>query len=309
MKRLIVKNKLLLAILILPLFSSAKKQPSFMDLIKETNQYLEAYENVWPSYNEYYSVKELSFLKSEIKNIADSEYNTGNGVLNAEQDSVESFFVSIWLQEKIMENLKMLAAHKDFINYDIANLLKSNEINIAVSNDKKLYNFSIDEKSGGSYRSRLSTTHYIKTAPNNAGFQSIDVSESDSFIFPRDGLDHIYTIETIEGTKYILSTTVRFCNTCFYSSIYLVSYRNDAFVEEFRYSVESRDPESGVWYEPENQVVYVDYFVDDLNKDDHITEIFKEEEYNDMHIKHERSYIFNGKTFDLMKYSWEKTKH
>ncbi len=134
-------------------------------------------------------------------------------------------------------------------------------MSIVVSDDRKLFNFSLDEKTNGSYKSRISITYYTadSTPPSRKSKDDPEIINQ-HHVFKGDGFHGIYSIETEEGTKYVLTGYVRGCS----NNIMLVSLKNGVFEQDFSYSVNSRSWEEGVRYSPKNKIISVDYVTDDL---------------------------------------------
>ncbi len=99
---------------------------------------------------------------------------------------------------------------KRIINYPIETLLNQNEISISKSNDNKIFFFSIDEKTGGSYRTSKTIIHYrLSNGIVKAEFFSGKASEE----LATSTYGHIYLLDSLTQ-KYFVIGGVQVCNTC-----------------------------------------------------------------------------------------------
>ncbi len=276
----------------------------FKKLIEETNHYLTQYSKLTPF--GYYPISEFKLSKKEtIELLIDADYDA---TLSQNKDSIQSYHMIFYFQEKIIERINQLTSHPEFQKVNIRQLINSSELNIAVSDDNKLFNFSFDEKAGGTYRSQISITHYTDFNPKD----STQLSEFNSF-FSSDGYGEIYTLKTDEGTKYVLTGYVRGCSYCFQSFVRLISFNDNKFKEEFMYSKTNRDWNDGVTYNHDTKTIVVDYHIDDLTPYCHCSGDIEEHKFNyDKYADNKYSvncqckFIFNGLTFELVEESWKK---
>lgn len=170
----------------------AQKKESFDKLIKEAIQFLKVYNELspYPS-DQYYSLRDFGLTKQEIKEIQDTEdvYN-----FNSEQDSISNFGLIELYQIKIVNQLKKIAAHKNFWEQDIKRYLDNEDLSVVKSDDGMLYCFMLDGKSGGTYQSRVSVVCY-KGQP--AALISGTVNDSRIYKgFNSDGYSEIYSLES-----------------------------------------------------------------------------------------------------------------
>ncbi|MDG5816149.1 hypothetical protein QA601_13730 [Chitinispirillales bacterium ANBcel5] len=298
--------KILFTVILLPIIVFGQTKSDFEKLIEETNQYLNQYSLLSPFADEYYSISTFGLSKKEIKEDFEDEYY--DEMLSENKDSIQSYYMIMYFQRKITENINQIVKHPYFCKVSIKELLNSNELSIVVSEDNKLYNFSFDEKTGGTYRSRISITHYTEFFPQD----STQLAEFNSF-FKSDGYNGIFTLKTDEGTKYVLTSSARVCLSCFETSVRLITFKDNEFKEEFKYSVSSRDWNEGVSYNHETKTIAVDYHIDDLtpqcycsgetDEDKFSFDVFADNEYS---INCKCKFVFNGKTFELVEESWKK---
>jgi hypothetical protein len=318
-----MKTKLLFPSLFFVLFCNisvdAQSQKSYSKLITTTNQYLEKYSNLSPYGSDENIAYESSGLsKADIKYLK-KNYQEFDGYTI---DSISEFNLLLEFQGLIIQNLTEIMNHERFLDTKIEEQLSRDyDLAIVVSNDRKLFNFSLDEKTGGSYRSRISITYFTEDTkpPYIKGEDDLEIINQHG-IFDGDGFDAIYTLNTKEGTKYLIASSVRGCNYCFETSLMLVSYNDGAFIQEFYYSVNSRDWEEGVFYNEANQTIDVDYFTDDLTTDCDCINAAEDDYRNDsdsywdnaeelpFQKKCSCTFKFNGTNFELTKESWERVE-
>ena len=189
-------------------------------------------------------------------------------------------------------------------------------MSIIKSDDNKLFNFSIDEKTGGTYRSRISLMHYseidTKNLPNEKEI-SENIKTNPYLVFEGNGFNEIYTVPTKEGIKYLLIGDVRGCSYCFETHVMLVKFDAGLFKCEFYYSVNSRSWETGVKYNSKTKTITVDYETDDLtpecgclnNSED---EIITDYDAEPIRQKCHCEFGFNGLNFELLKEHRETIK-
>lgn len=289
-------------------YSIAQSQKSFDKLINKTNRYLDVYSGLTPFGEDYVNISNFKMSRADIKEMKIEAHGDDNIFKNS--ITVEKFFFMYFIQEKIESNIHALLAHSQFVNNSIDSLLNE-EISIIKSDDNKLYNFSLDEKTGGTYRSRISWMYY-----SDLNIDSINILNQDSDYkidpyeaFQSDGFSEIFTLNTEEGVKYLLTAYVRGCSYCFGNSIRLIQFKNGEFSTDFLYSTYSRSWDSGITYDSENRVINVEYQTDDLTSYCNCSEE-PEDDYEKESLDLDDDFVFrncscefkfNGKTFVLSK--------
>ena len=113
---------------------------------------------------------------------------------------------------------------KRIINYPIETLLNQDEIFISKSNDNKIFFFSIDEKTGGSYRTSITIIHYRLTN----GTVKAD-------FFDEMNYGQVFLLDRL-NQKYFVIGSVQTCNTCNASSAITIkldtnSYQTDLIAQ------------------------------------------------------------------------------
>jgi len=116
------------------------------------------------------------------------------------------------VQHEITTKLIRVLRDKQILNYQIEELFTNPELSISKSPDKRIYFFSLDEKTGGSFRSNK-TIIYYQTLDNkiNAHFygnDKLDLRASSSY-------GDIHLIDSLTH-QYIVIGGVTTCNTCLF---------------------------------------------------------------------------------------------
>lgn len=318
--RLNKKIGLIFALCFVTSFGFGQSQKSFEKLVSKTNEYINQYSKLSPyGYEEFFSLKDSGLPKENIKYIkAHSNEYSGYS-----KDSISELDLLLEFQELITGNIKNIISHDKFKKNNIKDLLNNDlDLLITVSDDKKLYNFSLPEKTGGTYRSRISIMHYIEINQDSLPTQEeIDkrIKISPYTVFDGDGFNSIHSIETRKGTKYVLTGYVRGCSYCFETNVMLVRLEGGIFQQDFVYSISSRSWEEGVSYDPNSKIITVDYVTDDLTTDCDCSNFVELDEEPDNYYSYSKetepinkrchcTFEFNGLNFVLIKESWEKIK-
>lgn len=152
-----MKSKFLLFLCLFPVLLFSQKQESFTSIVDQLNKDLIQFEKLLAHGEEYLPIKGFDLSKKETKGlIKETDYDA---ILTKNRDSIRQFYMIVYFQERILDQLQRLLIHPDFEKYDIAKMVHE-ELLVVKSADNKLYNFSLDEKTGGSYRSRFSIMHF-----------------------------------------------------------------------------------------------------------------------------------------------------
>jgi hypothetical protein len=262
---------------------------TFDQLIDNTLKYLDIYSEIYPDMTgeDRYAYSNIGFSTTTLDSIRkdSSEYEYYS------QDSIDAFSLIYILQNKIMSSLKAVTQHPQFKQTkDITQRLKADNLAIAHSPDYKLFNFSIDEKTGGTYRSRLSLSYYTDATP-----------DTDYTNLEGDGFDKIDTIHTQNGQiHYLLHSYVRTCSYCFDMGIAKVYFQNDAFEDDFVYGLSIRNFETGkITYDSKSHQIIADYETDDLTPTCACLATKRTDEIPEMGTKCRCVFEFDGRTFVL----------
>ena len=266
---------------------SDNNDESFNSLISQLNNYLSHYSNYTGHEYGYIELnaKKLGFTIKEIKELQKEDIE-----LNQSKDSIEFQALLLTYQDKISNIITKLVKHEKFIN-SISKTLFHEELTVISSPDNKLFNFNIDEKTGGTYRSRISIMYYSET-------DSIYEGE----FFESDGYGLIDTLQTDSGVKYLMQGSVRGCSMCFTTHISLIQFRENEFHWDFYYRFDSRDWDDDISVDSTKRKIEVSYHLNDLQETCTCeSETEGELEYNmDKNILCSCVYQFNGSTFELI---------
>lgn len=267
-------------------------------LVKHTEKLFSIYDTVSPSAD--YDVRQFGLNRHD--QIA---------LRRVHEDSISTSYIVSYithnLSNMIWDDLVKILKWKNIDDYDLSLLLK-NHISVAKSPDGKLYNFSFDEKTGGTYKSAISIIYYN---PAKGVSYIIDNEEPDKAVFKTDGYFNIDTINTRHGVKYLLNGGVTSCMTCADHYVDLVHFEKGKFVNDFSYNVSIRrqfnmaedNREEGIDYDNKNHIIKINYQTNDLTptcncgKYGVISPGSAEEDDKSGNIN--CIYGFNGKTFVL----------
>lgn len=281
---------LLLALLIS--CNSPGQEKSFTALAEEVNA-IDGYYNQVPTfYTQMAALKDFNLSYEAVR--AELHEET---LYSAGKDSVEVGALREYYQAKLFSKLDELFAHKDFSKHDIVKLLS---LQIIKSDDNKLFTISIDENTGGSYRSRLSAVYYIPNKPAERRINNF---------FDTDGYSTIYTLNTPQGSKYLLLGQVVGCNSCYVEYALLMHFENGKPSEDFKYRTEIRGWDETIVYDPDTEFLTINYMTSDLSPHCNCTDIENEgtDELTDWECS--CTFVFNGKTFELAKNESRKIRH
>lgn len=291
-----------------------QSQKSFEKVIAETNEYLSRYCELNPfADNELVAIEDADLPNKVTKELKKEMLEYGPA------DSISNMDLIFLYQDLIVGNINILLNHSKFQENKIETLLNRDcDLSIAISSDRRLFNFSLAEKTGGTYRSRISITYHTESSPPEISESIFQDRPEQDGLFEGDGFSGIYLLPSDSGRMYLLTSYVRGCSYCFETSATVISWNGEYFESEFDYSVNSRDWNGGVSYDSALQMIVVDYVTDDLTPEcscGWYSSYYEDEEYQDdseddeglpESIKCHCTFQFNGKTFELIKHSWEK---
>lgn len=295
--------KIVLMLTILPLLLFGQSKPSFSELITQAEQYFSEYNKLSPYGDEYVALSAYSISEAEVIDLVmDRDIDE---ILSKSKDSIICNELLYFFQDKLLHCIDQIVHHPDFLTKEQYSAIEQIGIAFVKSDDHKLLNISFDEKTGGSYRSQISRIYYI-----NEKNKVVDITDNE--VFARDGYDAIYSLDTEEGRKYVLTGSVRACSYCFETFVQLL---NSDFEEEFSYGTNNRDWNDGVWYDHEKKEITVDYHIDDLSSYCHCAGEINEDQFDydrfgdhQYFINCKCTFVFNGKEFELVAESWRKIK-
>lgn len=253
------KVRLLLLILLIKLSLSGQSQASFTEIVTETNAYLSSYETINPylDYDEVFLIKDTGLPKRLIE----EKYSGIDSI--SKEDLIEDY------QSLISDHIRALFTHKNFQNYDIEEMLWSDLLYIRNSDDHTLYNITFDAKTGGTYKGMISLMFYFEEQETNESEEKAIIGkECQQYdIFEENGYVDIDLIETKEGVKYVLNSSVSTSSISTFGSIMLVKYVDGNFVREFYYTVHTEGLGAEISYHPDSYTIEVEYENDYLKED------------------------------------------
>ena len=139
-------------------------------------------------------------------NVLLKQYDT----LSPFSDNENIFDLIDSLSNEITTCLLKVLNDKRILNYQIENLFTEDELMISKSADNRIYFFSIDEKTGGSYRTSKTIIHYrLLNGVVKADFFGGDESEA----LATSTYGEIYLLDSLTQ-KYFVIGGVQVCNTC-----------------------------------------------------------------------------------------------
>jgi hypothetical protein len=306
-----MKHRKYILIIIFCCLAFFAKAQNIENLISQTEEYLSVYDILSP-WVEYYSLKDFSFSEEELKDI------------DLENDSIEGYNIISIFQNRILDNIDKIAHHKDFPQ-------KGSDLFLAAP-DNKLFNFTLFENTGGSYKSFISIIYY-KENNDLVYYEYSNGENTNNPVFAPDGYFSIDTIQTNSGVKYLLQGCVITCMTCCSQYITLIQFENDHPVCEFSYQLNTRgaglsavltdwNPDwewlekNIIYYNDTTKIITIEYATDDLTHD-----CFCEQECNNDTYRGESGdeypvihrnchcvFAFNGETFELIEQCWQKRK-
>ena len=285
---------------------------SIKKIIKELNSYLEVYEKLSAHGDEYHSLHSLKLTKQDL--ISEFEEPLG------QTDSILNFDAIYLIQSKIDTLLRQAFIHKKAATIDFKIEL-GHHLGVVKSEDNKLYNFSLFEKTGGSYHSFLSWIFYLdgKTFiefPVNDNW-TIDQNDKPT-VFEANGYDMIKSFIANNKMRYLLFGSTKACGACFIEFVTFVHFEDGDFVLDFEYSVDSRSSESKLFFDATNLSLSVFYDTDDLTTECYCSDELDDEntyEDEDDDIDEIKNYtcsclfIYDGGTFKLSKQVKEVIKN
>ncbi|WP_040282035.1 hypothetical protein [Psychroserpens damuponensis] len=305
------------SIVILFLFVvSATAQPKLKKSIDDLNLYLSVYDSLRSHGEHYYTPKLLKVTREDML----KEFGESFEPI----DSIETFESIGIIQSKIDELLRQTLTNKKASTLELETLFHEN-LSVVLSKDKKLINFSIDAKSGGSYQSRISWIYYL----NNDVFKEYPVhdkwdlrDQESPTIFEANGYYDIKTITSSKTTYYLLLGSVKTCGSCYVDYVTLVHFEKDDFDLDFEFAIDSRDYDEKIVFDETSKTLSVSYVTDDLSEDCFCSNeeyqtywtdgLTNDELFNDDETLKQQScrclFKFNGKTFELTKRSAEFIK-
>lgn len=260
----------------------AQDTSQILKTIDTLNFYLEKYSPLLPMGDDSYNINDLGISSEHI-----SEYKKD---IHLSSDSVDTYTAIEFVQDRIIHYTHLLLQMKGVSIRLLATKLNG-KMGVTISEDYQLANLSIDEKTGGTYRSRISWMCFQKGT-------TLHHWEDDG-----DGVSEIKVIQADSGTKYLLFQYTRGCSYCFAEELSLVHIQDTTLETDFSYFIDSRSWDQAIEYDEEKKLVKVYYETDDLTTDCYCNEAADEtekEESSDVQKTCKCLFRFNGNTFELV---------
>jgi hypothetical protein len=132
------------------------------------------------------------------------------GTLSPFSDNDNRFELIDSISDNITTKLLQILNDKRIINYPIETLLNQDQIFISKSNDNKVFFFSIDEKTGGSYNTSKTIIHYRLTN----GIVKAEFFEGEaSDALATSTYGQVFLLDAM-SQLYFVTGGVQTCNTC-----------------------------------------------------------------------------------------------
>ncbi len=234
--------------------------PTLKKQVKELNRDLKAYDTFSPFGS--YEAKSLRIPKKYLNSVMSDNMPDIEGQVSAN-------IPIVYYHELIGRGLNRVLHNKHIAAYRLEDIIDGKYIFISHSADRRLYSLSIDEKTGGSYRSQLTWVQYRAAHGRVYNYDLTGESADTTNVFNNDGFSIIADFHTPEGTKYLLQGYVMECNTCENQHIELVEFKAGRFTEDFGYTLNTRgayagNDNRGIGYDEQTRLITVDYTSDDL---------------------------------------------
>jgi|GEM_PF-1009374 len=227
-------------------------------LVDNVNRYLKAYDTLSPF--AVYEAKLSGIPQKYLDTTTDENLSDIKGKISG------SIPIGYY-QRLIWDGLGQILSDKHITTYRLDGILDGKYIFISHSADRRLYSLSIDEKTGGSYKSQLT---FVQYRAEDGKVYNYDLAKDDDApdslkVFNSDGFAIIADLHTPEGIKYLLQGDVMVCNTCQHEYVQLVKFKNGIFNEDFSYTLDTRGFGSpgGVAYDENARRITIDYKTDD----------------------------------------------
>ncbi len=202
------------------------------------------------------------------------------------------------ISNEITTRLLNILNDKRIINYPIETLLNQDEISISKSIDNKIFFFSIDEKTGGSYQTSKTIIHYrLLNGTVKADFFGDEASE----VLATSTYDQVFSLDSINQTYFVIGG-VPTCNTCFVSSAITIQLDSSSFQTDLIAQFDGRFDDLKVFeFDSISQILTYEYFAAD--NDDSL--YGGNNEYIKLQHKFNSKFKFvNGEFLEIEKCEW-----
>ncbi|MEO3402350.1 hypothetical protein AAFN85_00505 [Mucilaginibacter sp. CAU 1740] len=206
-------------------------EPDLKKLVDELNLRLDLYDSIAVNYD--YTKAELAKFKLST---ADRD-----SLVAQNEEHISGSSLASTCQFVIYDLFKGVLNHPAIKNYQLGDIL---HIEIVVSDNKKVFNITLPENTGGTYQSNLSWIHYRADDGKIYNYYPEQlIAEHDSISKPAfniDGFSRITAIHTAKGTKYLFMGGVIGCSTCRIEYAELGYFDRGETILDFSFSIQSR---------------------------------------------------------------------
>ncbi len=220
------------------------------------------------------------------------------GTLSPFSEDDDRFEMIDSICNEITTRLLNILNDKRIVNYPIETLLNQEEILVSKSIDNKIFFFSIDEKTGGSYRTSKTIIHYrLLNGSVKADFFGGEASE----VLATSTYDQVFLLDSI-NQQYFVIGGVPTCNTCFVSSAIMIQLDSNSFQTELIAQFDGRFDDLKVFeFDSISKIFTYEYFAAD--NDDSL--YGGNNEYLGLQHKFNSKFKFiNGEFLEVEKCEW-----
>lgn len=220
------------------------------------------------------------------------------GTLSPFSENENRFEMIDSIGNEITTRLLNILNDERIVNYPIETLLNQDEISVSKSKDDKIFFFSIEEKTGGSYRTTKTIIHYRLL---NGSVKADIFSGEDSDALATSTYDQVFLLDSI-NQKYFVIGGVLTCNTCFVSSAITIQLDSNSFQTELIAQFDGRFDDLKVFeFDNISKILTYEYFAAD--NDDSL--YGGNNEYLGLQNKfHSKFKFINGEFLELEKCEW-----
>ncbi len=185
-------------------------------------------------------------------------------------------------RQVIVEQLLRVLNDPAIVNYDLTPFLTENDLYVSYSSDGHIWFFSIDEKTGGSYRTSTTLIHY--RPPSGKVHAEIFGGEASEAIATSIYGEPMLVDSTQH--KYVVCGGVMTCNTCVAQLALVLTMEKDSISHELitLYDGRSYDLEAFEYF-PDQKELLCDYLEENLDM-----EPVRDESIN--HYRHRHHNLF-----------------
>ncbi len=180
------------------------------------------------------------------------------------KDSIINYMLCVAFHEKIKDQLQEMCLHPDFIRLSPQIFSLPYGMDVSVSEDQKLWNFSYYSQNGGTARIMKSMVFYAPQKKFWFNSESFDEKLDNSF--NDDGYARIYNLSNGKRPNYLLHGYAKLCSTCsFHYFKHVQIDKGGVDVKLVKY-FENRGWGQKMNYNPRDSILTFDCKTDDMMK-------------------------------------------